>query len=251
MKSIARHLTAAATALLLSLSPLAAEQTKQAKPAKPKLSYSTLSTQSALPSWYPPLFLFDVATLVNSNTRVRGASGIEKLRFGNLFFSDLRGELGWRLGAVGSAASSASSNPFNNIATYLVLGAVLSQAHNEYILDSTGNPFATDGKSRFRGVYGGLNFRLAGAAGASSAASSAAAIVWTAFTNIGWGKGEVDAFGGGFRRSDTGLFYEIGTAVQADLGGVYVGPVLTYRYFDQSAVKREETTFGLRFTFKF
>lgn len=246
MKHITRIFATAVTALLLTLSPLSAQENQPEQ----KLSFSNLSTQSSLPAWYPTLFLFDLATVIQHDTRIRNGAFTERVRFGSLFFTDIRGELGWPL-AVGSAASSASSNPFGNLTTYLMFGALLSQASNEYFVDSGGTAFATDGRSKFRGVYGGLNFKLAGASAASSAASSAVAIIWTAFANVGWGKGEVEAFGGSFRRSDTGLFYEIGTAVQTDLGGVYFGPVLIYRVFDQSAVEREETTLGLRFTIPF
>jgi len=130
-----------------------------------------------------------------------------------------------------------------------VAGILLASHDVEYFVSPLSGAFPTYGNSEFMGIYTGLNVSILGdPATSSAAASSAAALMWNAFVNLGWGRGEVEGFGGSFRRSDTGLFWEVGTSVQIDLGGIYFGPVVSYRHFDQTDVKLEDTVLGLRFT---
>ncbi len=212
-----------------------------------QLEFSSVSTQSSAPFWFPAFIAFSLATTLDDDTRVQGGSGKERVLSSD-DLDALRVELGWALGGS-SAASSFRGGSAGSLVPYAVLGAVLVSNNINSFTDANGNSFPTDGKSKFRGIYGGLNFNLLGRASASAASSSAAVLVWDAFFNVGWGRAEVDAFNGSFTRNETGAFYEVGTSLQTDFGGVLFGPELTYRMFDQSVIERDEWTAGLKFTF--
>lgn len=243
MRFISRTLAACITALALSVSGAAAKDGA----APERLEFSQLSTQSSGPVWYPAWVIFGLGSRIDDRSHVRGGSGQERVLTDDAI-DNLRFELGWALGGS-SAASSAASSAFGDFTPYIVAGAILASHDVRALVNSGGSVFPTDGDSEFRGLYTGLNVKLVGRqAQARSAASSAAVLIWNAFFNLGWGRGEVEAFNGTFRQSDTGLFWEVGTSLQVDLGGVYFGPDLTHRRFDQSNVKFEDTVIGLRFT---
>ena len=246
LKSLLNTIAVASTASILFVTGAIAQDAR-----KPEdLRFSRLSTQGSAPLWYPAWVAFDIATRIDDRTRVRGSSsGLERVPTESEI-DNLRLEFGWELGGGSSAASSAaSSSAFGNFTAFIVAGILLASHDVEYFVSPGGSAFPTDGDEDFKGIYTGLNVNLLGEPATSSAAtSSAAALMWNAFFNLGWGRGEVDGFGGSFQRSDTGLFWEAGTSLQVDLGGIYFGPVLSYLHFDQSDVKLENTVLGLRFT---
>lgn len=242
-RPVVKTVLAAAAALGLATAPGGAEETG----AEEKLRFSSISTQSSAPLLFPAWVVFDMATRIDDNTRVLGVSGLERV-LTDRALDNFRLELAWTL-AASSAVSSAAPRPSTpGFAPFIVAGAVLASNSIDHFVNSGGIPFATDGRSRFYGVYAGLNATILGHTARASAASSALALFWNVFANAGWGRGEVDAFNGTFHRSDTGLFYELGTSVQLDFGGARLGPVLTYRFFEPSKVRREETLFGVRLT---
>ncbi len=246
MRPIFKFATALITSVALSGAAATAEETTEREP----LRFSNVSTQgssaasSSAPFWFPAWVAFGFGTIVNHDTKIFGSGGYMEPVGNSHGFNDIRVELGWSIAEA--ASSAASSSVFSGFTPYFVGGLIYSSQQNRTI-SNTFSTFQTNGNTDFQGVYVGLTADIIGSRARNAAiSSSVAAILWDAFFNVGYGRADVDVFNGSFRRGDSGLFFEVGTGVYFDLGGVLFGPTLSYRHFDQSRVKLEDTIFGFK-----
>lgn len=261
--------SALAGTALLATTALADDRSAQIgaalQPSEP-LSFSTQSSAGSAgpssfiagPNWMLVAFLFPhdshgMTVLNNAGTREEGVLHTNTLGGARL-------EFGWEIAAA-SAASSASSNPLAGIVPYFVLGAMALQNDVNYLTFAPGGFAATGNgaRSKFYGVYGGLNVLLFGdpisrnTAAASSVASSLAfgGFSWMLFGNLGYGVADLDVPNFNFYRDADGIYYEVGTRFLFDFGLIQGGPGVSYIHFDNGPVQIKDTFWTLDFLLPF
>ncbi|MEQ8897839.1 MAG: hypothetical protein RID23_12175 [Roseovarius sp.] len=194
----------------------------------------------------PARIVASIGTAIDDDHSITGAAGLpERINLHRMLMYRLQLNFLLLLPAVFAASRDEPD--------LLYFNAPASRGHDRWELEATtgltgrhgnvsslqnvfGGVFPTAGNTDFMGGYIGLNGRFNGSDPMNR---------WSfnLFGNVGFGKGEVDAFGGAFKREETGLFYEAGAGVQYRVSDrVRVGPTISYFHFDQGAVEMKDWT---------
>lgn len=194
----------------------------------------------------PDRIVASIGTAIDDDHSVSGVAGLpEAINLHNALM--YRMQLNWLIALAIAAAASRDDTGLTSLSTRGSYG------HNRWELEAAagltgrhgnvksfqnifGGVFPTSGNSDFKGAYVGLNGRFNGNDPMNR---------WSfnLFGNVGYGVGEVDAFGGFFKREETGIFYEAGAGVQYRMSDrVRVGPTISYFHFDEGAIEMKDWT---------